>query len=141
MKKYKYANKKYKIRYKDSSFNKDTLISTVSVQSKFGIFEGRAKFNPEDADKYRCSRYLGCQIAEWRAVIKALKANLSRTRYLLKKGRTFYVTVLDMKNHDVYSTESKAMRKELNKLEKEILSIKEEISHYERIIKEYINII
>lgn len=52
-------------------FNQKTGESTVTLADKYGTYTGYAKLHPND--KANASRYTGCNIAEGRAWIKALK--------------------------------------------------------------------
>lgn len=59
-----------------SNFDPDTGISFVKIATKDGKFIGHAKLTTGD----RPSEFLGCQIAERRAYVKALKARRAALR-------------------------------------------------------------
>lgn len=68
-----------KIKVKSSYFEESTGTSVVTVTSPLGEFTGYAYFNSdEDVDPRIMSRYFGCGIAETRARILALKAELNK---------------------------------------------------------------
>lgn len=54
------------IKFLESNFDKNSGISCVKIATECGIFYGYALLNPEDK-KYE-SGYLGCEIAEMRAI-------------------------------------------------------------------------
>lgn len=58
---------KYKLL--KAEYNKETGISTVTIQNKYGIFTGTSTLREED-EKYS-SEYTGCYIAELKAVRKS----------------------------------------------------------------------
>lgn len=64
---------KYKITR--GEYDKNTGISTVTIDTKIGTFTGTSKIRKEDLPFE--SIYFGCQIAEMKAVIKMLKKQKS----------------------------------------------------------------
>ena len=65
---------KYKVVHTD--FN--NLCSVAEISYKGRNYFGFATYNQNDADKYPVSSFLGCRIAEKKAFIKALKAELRK---------------------------------------------------------------
>ena len=68
----------------------------VISDSKGNIFEGNAKLNPEDLS----SNYIGCQIAESRAIIKMIKRDIAEKRIELKAIKTFFAAAKDTVGYD-----------------------------------------
>lgn len=77
---------KTKILY--SNYNTNTGVSTVTIQTKYGIFTGTAKIHPYDKDY--SSSFFGCELAELRAGIKSLKAKLKKINYQLEAIEVCY---------------------------------------------------
>ena len=65
---------KYKVVYTD--FNNSCSMAKIS--HKGHDYFGFATYNKNDTDKYPVSSFLGCRIAEKKAFIKALKAELRK---------------------------------------------------------------
>ena len=90
---------KTKILY--SNYDNNTGVSTVTIQTKYGIFTGTAKIHPDD--KNYSSSFFGCELAELRAGIKNLKAKLKKVNYQLEtietccKISSITVAILDYK--------------------------------------------
>ena len=61
-----------KYTFLSSDFSPSSNLSTVEITCRYGNFKGKAKFNINDDEKYK-SIYVGCEIAEIRALIKAIK--------------------------------------------------------------------
>lgn len=68
-----------KLLYGEYNFN--TGKSTVTLADRYGKYTGYAKLHPDDKDNE--SHYMGCHIAEKRALIKALKNRRRRTKIKL----------------------------------------------------------
>ena len=66
----------------NSSFNKETGQSFVTLADKYGLYTGKAKAHPDQRN--RVSELAGCCIAEGRAQIKCLKDERRRTKIALK---------------------------------------------------------
>lgn len=76
------------IKFLESNFDKESGISMVKIATECGIFYGYAFLNPEDK-KYE-SAYLGCEVAEMRAIKDYYKKKIHFLRIRL-------VTLLDLK--------------------------------------------
>ena len=66
-----------------SKYNESIGISISTIRCKYGEFTGIAKLNPED--RANASSFVGCEIAERRAVIKALKAQLREVKAMQRQ--------------------------------------------------------
>lgn len=122
-----------KIKFMSSSFNKETGISEVVVQNKYGMFKGYSKLHPDDIPF--ASQYTGCNFAEQRAVIKAMKAELK----FLKAHYEGYLDAtlalsdswVDKENNKCsrwLAIQSQYLMSEIMKLEQEIKSAKERLT-------------
>lgn len=93
---------KYKILYAD--YNKETKVSTVTIQNKYGIFTGTSKLWVEDED-YE-SRFTGCRIAELKALRKSFKYARKKAYDVYDALYLFYMD-LQNKNKAAYECFSK----------------------------------
>ena len=73
-----------KFIFKYSNYNEETGKSHVCVEYKGRIYHGYAYYNDTDKEIYPSSSFLGCRIAEGRAVIKALQAELKEKKNKIK---------------------------------------------------------
>lgn len=114
----------YKI--KDIIYDKETGTSYAEITTELGNFAGYAFLNPEDKEIE--SNFLGCEIAEYRAVINYLKEARYRVNiglHALYKARNMF-----KKSNQDYST-----------LEKIIANYEEENEEYKQDIQEINNAI
>lgn len=66
-----------------SNYDEEDGISYVKIQTNIGHFEGYAYLNEED--KEYASKFFGCKIAEYRAIIEYLKERIFRTNLELNE--------------------------------------------------------
>lgn len=71
-----------------SNYNEEDGISYVKIQTNIGNFEGYAYLDPED--KEYASKFFGCKIAEYRAIIRYLKEKIFRTNLELNELYKIY---------------------------------------------------
>lgn len=64
------------IKLIDAHFNKEDMYSEATIQTEYGKYCGYAFVHPEDEDKV--SSFLGCEIAESRAIISYAKDKIKR---------------------------------------------------------------
>lgn len=109
----------YKI--KDIIYDKESGMSCAEITTELGNFAGYAFLNPEDKEIE--SNFLGCEIAEYRAVINYLKEARHRVNiglHALYKARNMF-----KKSNQDYST-----------LEKTIANYERENEEYKQDIQE-----
>ncbi len=109
-------NKKVKIIRAD--YNKETGISTVTIDSRYGQFTGYARLHPQDAD--RESVFAGCEYAEIRANIKYMKTRRVESRIKLKTMKEFYVTISSMTGFIKDGIEARKARMLIHEYKKEV---------------------
>lgn len=73
-----------KFIFKFSDYNEETGKSHVCLEYKNKLYHGYAYYNDTDKGEYPSSSFLGCRIAEKRAVIKALQSELKEKKNKLK---------------------------------------------------------
>ena len=124
--------KTFRYNLVNSSWDPETLISTVTISTDVGRFTGSAKCHPEEENK---SMFFGCQIAEGRAIIKYLEELLKINRAQYHTLKTLYTSVETMScfNKDNYAA-SKIRRAKYEK-SAEIGKRKQNIEEIERKIK------
>lgn len=94
-----------------ADYNEETGISTATIDTDLGAFEGRAKLHDEDRDF--ASKYTGCRYAETRATIKYLKM---KKKFILSNIKGVKTILSDLhKDTYHYHIEVKAV-KYLNQL-------------------------
>lgn len=124
-----------KFLYGDYNFN--TGKSTVTLADRYGRYTGYAKLHPDDKDNE--SHYMGCNIAEKRALIKGLKNRRRRTKIKLN-------AIENVTNEIQMNVFPKEEHKEIKKIlyskikdySKQIKRIDELIEEIENSIKERI---
>ena len=65
-----------------SKYEESTGVSISVIRCRYGEFTGIARLNPED--RTNASSFVGCEIAERRAVIKALRTQLREVKAMQK---------------------------------------------------------
>lgn len=110
-----------RIKYLDSCYDEHSGVSIVRVATRYGIYEGVAREHPKE--KYN-SHLFGCQIAELRANIKAMKAALRFKNEELKGALRAYNECQTKQTHGVV----KGIEKEACELSKDIKACKKELA-------------
>lgn len=106
-----------------SDFNKETGRSQATIASPIGSFTGYAKCHPEDEK----SSFFGCQLAELRAELKAMKANKRLKVAQLDCLNSLYSSIKLSKDFKEQSLEARRIRKEIFIKRAEIADIDESI--------------
>lgn len=119
-----------KVNIKDSIYNKETKESLVIITTDIGIFEGKAKLNQDDDSQYESS-FAGCTVAEYRALLKYLKAKKTRLNISLN-------TLKNLKK-DYKKIGSDINSNEFKKLEDNILKMEKQKDDYNKIIASLYN--
>ena len=124
---------KYKIL--EAHYNKETGISYVKIQSKYGIFSATSKIHEED--KLYESSFTGCHIAELKARRKSYKYALRIALYKIEaiemfkdKGDSKLLTIQQEKYLNSLFKQKKELQKQISLINKRIpdyLKQKEEL--------------
>lgn len=80
------------------NYDKETGKSTITIACRYGEFSASAKVHEED--KPYASRFLGCEIAEKKALIKALKSH-RKDLLIQKKELDYLYGIADKSNYKV----------------------------------------
>lgn len=117
-----------KLKYKlvGSSFQPETHVSMVTINTDVGRFTGVAKCSKKDYEWE--SNYFGCELAEIRAGIKYMKAKLREAKAKKKVMQDYYNIVSSMASFNSQSPEMSKARRMLYECD-------EEIADWKRIIK------
>ena len=112
----------------DCGYDKDIKKAWVSIKTKYGLFLGVCKAHPEDYDI--ASEFTGCEIAERKAYMKALKAHCKAISMEIKTLEDLHKRISCCKDFNYNSFEARQIRKI-------IYEKKEELSSYNNIIERY----
>ena len=115
-----------------SKYNESIGISISTIRCKYGEFTGIAKLNPED--RANASSFVGCEIAERRAIIKALRTQLREVKAMQKAVEMIIEELEKSKTYQKHSVENRRLRKSYWLYQKQILDIKKNISDIEESI-------
>ena len=88
------------IKFLESTYDKESGISCVSIATECGIFTGYAFLNPEDKE-YE-SEILGGELAEMRAIIDYYKRKI---HFLKTRLLALYDIARDIRNNPQYDSE------------------------------------
>ena len=84
-----------KWKIKDAWFAKETGISSVTISTRLGLFNGSSLVHPDDKDI--ASEFEGCRYAEGRAAIEYLKEEKRITIIKLETLKDLYKNYEQMK--------------------------------------------
>ena len=113
------------MKFEDSLYLESTGLSFAYIRHLNNAFIGKAKLHPDDKDK--ASKFAGCEYAEIRATIKALKYEKSIKKANYKNLENFVKACGTYKNFDKESKTAKAVYRQLNRKKREIEKIDENI--------------
>lgn len=113
----------------NSYFTERTGTSSCTVQRKGKIYTGFAKLHPDDAEKV--SRFAGCELAEIRAEIKALKAELKQEREKCEEVRKFVIACTQYAKWDKEDPSAKVVYRQLNRRIKKVNQLVDMINERE----------
>ena len=88
------------IKFLESNYDKESGISCVKIATECGIFYGYALLNPEDKE-YE-SEFLGCEIAEMRAISDYYKR---KVHFLKTRLVTLQELARDIRNNPQFDSE------------------------------------
>ena len=118
------------MRFIHSETFKEEGLSKVYIKHKGRVFKGFAKCNPNDT----WSEFTGCQFAELRATLKALKAEYREEKFKVEAIRNFVTATTQYKKFDKDSDTAKAMYRQYNRRVKNLERIAEDIQTVKEII-------
>lgn len=98
---------------KSSYFTEQTGTSSCTIQHKGKMYTGFAELHPDDAEK--ASRFAGCELAEIRAEIKALKSELKQEREKCEEVRKFVIACTQYSKWDKEDPSAKVVYRQLNR--------------------------
>lgn len=87
-------------------------LSTVTITNRYGTFTGHSRLHEEDIPFE--SELAGCRFAEMKAQIKVFQAQIKEERAVIKALEDFQKIVLNCKDSNFYSCESKQLRKQIH---------------------------
>lgn len=100
-----------------ANYDKNTGISIVKIQNKYGVFTGFSKLHKEDK-KYE-SNFAGCACAEMKAKISYMKKRIEILKYQIKALEDFYKNISDSKHFKSDSYEARKIRRRIWELKEE----------------------
>ena len=105
-----------KVKLLESNYDKETGISTASIETDCGIFYGKARLHPDDKE-YE-SNFAGCNYAETRAIIKYFKYKAKIVKIKIEGIKSYEKTLKNRKDYNKYSIENIMLKKYIVELEK-----------------------
>jgi len=123
------------MKYYTSNYNPEYNVANVWVQHLGHIFNGAAHTHPQEENP---SEFVGCEIAERRAVIKALKYERNLAKENLKKYQDFVKACECYKDWNKEDPSAKIVYRQLNRRIKQVNDLTEEIKNCEDLLKRYI---
>ena len=112
----------------------NNFVSRITISCKYGIFEGEARFNATEDEKYY-SKYFGYQIAEKRALIKAYKYRIKLLRHEIALLQNISNSFDDMTFTNFESQEWTYIRVQISIKKEEIKTLDEKIDKMEEAIE------
>ena len=115
------------MKFIKSSYDPDTGHSYVIMQHLGKKFVGEAHLHPEDKDN--ASKYAGCEYAEIRAAIKALKYERKIAKNKADQALDFYKSCIGYADFDPESETAKVIKRQLNQRIKRVNEITDSINN------------
>lgn len=118
-------------------FNKETGVSVCILKIDDNIFIGEAYCHEDDMDML--SEFTGCEIATARANIKYLNhVRDNEIKPSLKALNQYYYSINKSKKFNEKSYEFKMLKRQIKKLENDLITIQQELLEEKRFLKTYI---
>ena len=117
-------------------YDKDAKKASVGIKTKYGIFLGVCKAHPEDFDI--ASEFTGCEIAERKAYIKALKALCRSIAAEIKVLEDLHKRLACCRDFNYNSFEARQLRKVMYEKRDQLSSYKNMIEGYKVGIENYL---
>ena len=109
-----------------SCYDPDTGFSFVIMQHLGKKFTGTARLHPDD--KENASEYAGCELAEIRATIYALKYERKIAKNKADQALDFYKSCVGYANYDRESDTAKVILRQLNQRIKKVNDLTDQIN-------------
>ena len=108
-----------------SSYEEDTGLSYVTIETKYGKFQGYARRHPEEPTP---SNFIGCHIAEMRALLASMKYEYKLERNALKTLKHTYNILVNCAGADEFGVELRKFRKQIYLQETKVEKFKNQIN-------------
>ena len=125
------------MRFIDGFYDTDTGISIVMLEHLGKKFAGQAYLHPDD--EATASEIVGCEYAEIRATMNALKYERKLKKHDYKVIENFIKACNCYNNFNKESLSARVMYRQLNRKKKEINDITKDIERFEGELKELIS--
>lgn len=125
------------MKFIDGFYDTNTGISIVMIEHLGKKFSGQAYLHPDDKDNV--SEFAGCEYAEIRATIDALKYERKLKKHDYKVIENFIKACNCYNNFNKESLSAKVMYRQLNRKRKEINDITKEIEKFKGELQELIS--
>lgn len=125
------------MKFLKGDFFKSSGVSYVTIADKYGKYTGYATLH--DDDKEFASKFTGCRLAEQRAYIRLLEANIKRNKIMLKAIRDLKKD-MELNCKDINPAILRRINLKLRDYSKEIAYNKDKIAEIKTNIKKSIEI-
>ena len=125
------------MRFIDGFYDTDTGISIVMLEHLGKKFAGQAYLHPDD--EATASEIVGCEYAEIRATMNALKYERKLKKHDYKVIENFIKACNCYNNFNKESLSARVMYRQLNRKKKEINDLTKDIERFEGELKELIS--
>lgn len=121
-------------RIVQSSYEEESGLSHVVIETKYGQFQGYAYRHPEEPTP---SNFIGCHIAEMRALLASMKYEYKMERNALKTLKHTYSILVNCADTDEFGIELRKFRKQIYLQETKVEKLKNQINCLTDRIKNY----
>lgn len=121
-------------RIVQSSYEEESGLSYVVIETKYGQFQGYAYRHPEEPTP---SNFIGCHIAEMRALLASMKYEYKMERNALKTLKHIYSVLVNCADADEFGIELRKFRKQIYLQETKVEKLKNQINCLTDRIKNY----
>lgn len=125
------------MKFIESHYNEETGFSTVIMQHLGKKFVGQAKIHPDDKENQ--SKYAGCEYAEIRAMIKALKYERQLAKKKSDEALDFVKSCEGYAKFDPESDTAKVIYRQLNRRIKRVNDLADKINSLMKELDQKIN--
>lgn len=121
-------------RIVQSSYEEESGLSHVIIETEHGKFQGYAHRHPEEPTP---SNFIGCHIAEMRALLASMKYEYKMEKNALKTLKHTYSVLVNCADTDEFGIELRKFRKQIYLQETKVEKIKNQINCLTDRIKNY----